>query len=404
MWRMRNVWVLAFAQALAGCGTIMLVTFGGIIGTHLAPTPAIATLPLSLSILGTALSSIPAALLMRRIGRKAALIDSAILGSIAAVTLAVSIANDAFVGLCIAGFLLGTNMAFVQQYRFAAAEYVEEADTGRAVAAVMLGTLVATILGPELGDRLRLIGGWPQFTGSFVGLAVLYLLAALVLLALGKPLARATCDTSRPRPLATVARQPAYLVAVLAGLSSYAVMSFIMTATPISMHVIDGMSVSETKRVISLHLLGMYLPSLASGWLIRVLGIKPMMLLGLACMGACVAISTIVGQHFVHYLSGLLLLGIGWNFLFVAGTTLLTTSYLPSERFQAQGLNDLIVFGSQACASLLAGPAITLLTWRHVNLLSVPLLIMMAGAVWWLGRKQALASARAVRQPLAPDG
>jgi MFS family permease len=217
----------------------------------------------------------------------------------------------------------------------------------------------------------------------------LYVAAALVLLALGQPQARATVDMRPPRPLAVVARQPVYWIAVFAGLCSYAVMSFIMTATPISMHVVDGMSVSDTKRVISTHLLGMYLPSLASGWIIRVLGIRPMMLLGLACMGACIVIGAFVGHHFLHYFTGLLLLGVGWNFLFVAGTTLLTTSYSPSERFKAQGLNDLVVFGTQACASLLAGPAITYLTWRHVNLLGVPLLLAMAAAVWWLGRQRA---------------
>jgi MFS family permease len=389
---MRNVWILALAQAFSACGTIMLVTFGGIIGTHIAPSPAIATLPLSLSILGLALASIPAALLMQRMGRKAGFIGSALIAMLAALLLAYSVAAEAFTGLCVAGFLLGANMAFVQQYRFAATEYVGEVDAGRAVSTVMLGTLVAALLGPELGDRLRGLGGWPEFTGSFVALAALCLLAAIVLMLLGKPLPRATLDTQAPRPLGEIARQPAFVVAVLAGLSSYAVMSFIMTATPISMHVVDGMSVAETKRVISMHLLGMYLPSLASGWLIRLLGIRPMMFLGLACMAACVAISAFVGQHFAHYLSGLVLLGVGWNFLFVAGTTLLTLSYRPAERFRAQGLNDFIMFGSQACASLLAGPAITLLGWRTVNLASVPLILLMAAAIVWLGAKSVSAS------------
>ena len=398
---MRDVWILALAQALSACGTILLATFGGIIGTELAPSPALATLPLSLMVLGVALTSIPAAMLMQRIGRKSAFVGSAGLATVAALLCAVSVAQAAFAGLCVAGFLLGANMAFVQQYRFAAAEFVSEAQAGRAVSTVMLGTLAAAVLAPELGDRTRLMGGWPEFTGSFVALAVVCALAGLVLLALGQPHTRVAYTLQPARSPGVVARQPAFIAAVLAGVTSYAVMSFIMTATPISMHVVDGMSVGATKSVISMHLLGMYVPSLFSGWLIGALGVRRMMLIGLASMAACVAISVYVGQHFVHYASALVLLGIGWNFLFVAGTTLLTTSYAPSERFRAQGLNDFVVFGAQATASLLAGPAITRLDWQAVNGLSVPFLVLMAVAVAWLG-VQERAAARGVTAAVAP--
>ena len=382
---MRDVWILALAQALAASGTIVLVTFGGIVGTTLAPSAAVATLPLSLSVLGVALTSIPAALLMQRIGRKPAFIGSAVMAVLASLLCAASVAAASFTGLCVAGFLLGANMAFVQQYRFAAAEFVDERDAGRAVSTVMLGTLTAAILAPELGHRARLLGGWPEFTGSFVALAGVCALAALVLTALGRPAVRAVVAVRAARPLAVVARQPAFIAAVLAGVTSYAVMSFIMTATPISMHVVDGMPIGDTKSVISLHLLGMYVPSLASGWLIRTLGVRPMMLAGLVLMAVCVAISAFVGQHFMHYASALVLLGMGWNFLFVAGTTLLTTSYAPSERYRAQGLNDFVVFGTQAAASLAAGPAVMRLGWPSLNLASVPLLVLMAAAVVWLG-------------------
>lgn len=382
---MRDVWILALAQALAASGTIVLVTFGGIVGTTLAPSAAVATLPLSLSVLGVALTSIPAALLMQRIGRKPAFIGSAVMAVLASLLCAASVAAASFTGLCVAGFLLGANMAFVQQYRFAAAEFVDERDAGRAVSTVMLGTLTAAILAPELGNRARLLGGWPEFTGSFVALAGVCAVAALVLTALGRPAVRAVAAVQAARPLAVVARQPAFIAAVLAGVTSYAVMSFIMTATPISMHVVDGMPIGDTKSVISLHLLGMYVPSLASGWLIRTLGVRPMMLAGLVLMAVCVAISAFVGQHFMHYASALVLLGMGWNFLFVAGTTLLTTSYAPSERYRAQGLNDFVVFGTQAAASLAAGPAVMRLGWPSLNLASVPLLVLMAAAVVWLG-------------------
>ena len=382
---MRDVWILALAQACAASGTIVLVTFGGIVGTALAPSPAFATLPLSLSVLGVAVTSIPAALLMQRIGRKPAFIGSAVMAVVAALLCAASVAAASFAGLCVAGFLLGANMAFVQQYRFAAAEFVDARDAGRAVSTVMLGTLTAAILAPELGNRARLLGGWPEFTGSFVALAAVCAVAALVLPALGRPPVRAVVAAQAARPLAVVARQPAFITAVLAGVTSFAVMSFIMTATPISMHVVDGMPVDDTKSVISLHLLGMYVPSLWSGWLIRTLGVRPLMVAGLVLMGVCVGISAFVGQHFMHYAVALVLLGMGWNFLFVAGTTLLTTSYAPSERYRAQGLNDFVVFGTQALASLAAGPAVMRLGWPSLNLASVPLLVLMAAAVVWLG-------------------
>lgn len=381
---MRDVWILALAQACSACGTIMFATFGGIIGATLAPAPALATLPLSLSVLGTALGSLPASRLMQRIGRRPAFIGSALLATGTSLLCAFSVSRGAFAGLCASGILLGLNMAFVQQYRFAAAEFVAPSQAGRAVSTVMLGTLAAAIVAPELGDRLRLAGGWPEFTGSFVGLSGILMMSAVILTRL--PSRPRTVVTGRStRALGDVARQPTFIAAAAAGVTAYAVMSFIMTATPISMRVVDGMSVAQTKSVISLHLLGMYVPSLASGWLVRVVGIRGLMTAGLACMATCVGIGVFVGQHFTHYLTGLALLGVGWNCLFVAGTTLLTTGHTPEDRYAVQGLNDLLVFGTQATASLLAGPAIIRFGWPLLNAASVPLLVAMAGVVVWLG-------------------
>jgi predicted MFS family arabinose efflux permease len=393
---MRDVWVLALAQACSACGTIMLATFGGIVGATLAPSPAIATLPLSLSVLGTALGSIPASRLMQRVGRKPAFIGSAFAATLAALLCAFSIYHRAFLGLCVAGALMGVTMAFVQQYRFAAAEFVTPALAGRAVSTVMLGTLAAAVLAPEVGDRARLLWGWPEFTGSFVALAGICLAAAGVLAWLDTPPVRAVTAARPARALRVVARQPVFIAAVAAGATAYAVMSFIMAATPISMRVVDGMSVAETKSVISLHLLGMFVPSLASGWLVREVGVRGLMATGLACMATCVGVGVFVGQHFTHYLTALLLLGVGWNFLFVAGTTLLTTAYAPEERFAAQGFNDFVVFGTQALASLLAGPAIMRLGWPVLNAASLPLLVAMAGVVVWLGARDRRAATSAL--------
>lgn len=371
----KNVWILTAAQAFSGCGTIMLVAFGGIVGTRIAPSAALSTLPLSLSILGVATASLPAALLMQRIGRRPAFVGSALVAACAALLCAWAVAHGNFALLCLAGFGLGCNMAFVQQYRFAATEYVDVSQSGQAVATVILGTLVAAIAAPTIGTAARNLGGWPEFTGSYVVLSGLCLIAAAILLRLEDAPIRATTHGETGRPLRDIARQPAFRLAVLAGIASYAVMSFIMTATPISMHVHDGFSSGETTSVITAHLLGMYLPSLATPTLQRLLGVRGMMITGLVAMALCILISAVIGHAFAHYFIGLVLLGLGWNLLFVAGTQLLTTTYAPSERFRAQGCNDLAVFGSQAVASLLAGTAMETIGWQALNVASLPLLL-----------------------------
>lgn len=378
---MRNVWILMLAQALAGCGMLVMIAFGGIIGARIAPSPTLATLPLSLCVVGVAAASIPAALSMQRFGRRPMFFASALVAAVAGLGCAWAVAHAHFAAFCVGAVVLGANMAFVQQYRFAAAEYVDGPLVPRAIATVLLGTLAAAFLGPEAGDRLRNLGGWVEFTGSFVVVAVFLVLSALTLLALGPPMAHAVSRQGGGRPLREIVRQDAYLVALFAGLTSYAVMSFIMTATPISMHVIDGHDVTATKNVITSHLVAMYLPSLASGWLVGRLGIARMMIAGILCMLACIAVAAALGHAFLHYFSGLVLLGIGWNLLFVAATTLLTRTYAPAERFRAQGFNDFSTFTLQAIASLAAGAAISSIGWLNVNLVCIPLLLAMLVAV-----------------------
>ncbi len=389
---MRNVWILTLAQAFAACGTIVLVAFGGIVGTRIAPTPVLATLPLSMSVIGLASMSLPAALLMQRIGRKPAFIGSALVAAMAAIIAATAVANGHFLLFCCAAFFLGANMAFVQQYRFAAIEFVGTELASRAVSTVMIGTLIAALVGPTLGGAVSELAGLAQYTASFLMLSVLLVIAALVLTRLPAtaPAPPPSRDTES-RSLGKILRDPGYRLAVLAGLASYAVMSFIMTATPLSMHVHDGFSTTETTTVITAHLLGMYLPSLATPWLVASLGVRGMMTIGVAANLLCVIICAFVGHHFVHYFSALVLLGVGWNLMFVAVTTLLSTTYAPGERFRAQGFNDLAVFGSQAMASLLAGVAIETLGWQVLNLVTLPLLLWV---LWTLREVDAPRTAR----------
>jgi MFS family permease len=389
-----NVYLLAAAQALAASGTFAIVLLGGILGADLAPRPEWATLPVSMGILGVAATTIPAALLMQRIGRKRTFIFGAILAGLSSLGVAWAVEQQNFLVFCVAIFVMGANLACVHQYRFAAVEYLGVERAGIAVSIVMCGMLAGALGGPQFALMAR---SWlfpSEYAGSFVAVSLLYLAAVVLLSRLGAPRDYAVHAPEPARPLAHIARHPAFVVSVLAGIAGYAVMSFIMTATPLSMHVVDGLSVEATTWVIQSHLLAMFVPSLASGWLVTNVGIRPMMALGVMLMGLCIAISALGSHHVMHYWWGLVLLGAGWNLLFVAGTTLLTTTYRPSERFRTQGVNDFAVFGSQAAASLLAGPAIHHLGWKALNLASAPLLIAMVIGLVVLYRREAVTPRR----------
>jgi MFS family permease len=375
---MRNVYVLAAAQALAASGTFVVALLGGILGAELAPRPEWATLPISMGILGVAVTTVPAAMLMQAIGRKRTFMLGAALAGLSALGVAWAVTERDFTLFCLTIFVMGANMACVQQYRFAAVEFVPIERASVAISVVMCGVLFAAVAGPQLALVARDWIEGHEYAGSFVAVALLHVIAIALLMRIEPPPLHATRSDAPARPLGTIARQPKFLVAVLAGVCGYAVMSFIMTATPLSMHVVDGMSLVDTKWVIQSHLLAMFVPSLASGWLIGRLGVKPMMSLGVVLMSLCIGISALGSHHLMHYWWGLVLLGAGWNLLFVAGTTLLTTTYHASERFKAQAVNEFAVFGSQALASVLAGPAIQHLGWKALNLSGVPLLLAMA--------------------------
>jgi len=385
---MRDVYVLALAQALSAAGMMTVFLLGGILGSELAPLPGLATLPVSLTIVGLAGTAVPAALLMERIGRRTAFIGSALMAAAGALAMAWAVVESSFALLCAAALVLGANLAFQQQHRFAAAESVPPGRVSHAVSTVMVGTLVAAAVGPQLALALKDLFVGHEYAGSFVGVAVLCAAAALVLTRYsGNSRGSRAEGVADARPLAEIARQPAYRVAVAASVVSYAVMSFIMTATPISMHIHDHHSDVDTAWVIQSHLLAMYGPSLVSGRVIARIGVHAGMTLGLVLMAACVAIDS-AGRDLMHYWWGLVLLGVGWNLLFVAGTALLTTTYRPSERFRAQAVNEFAVFGTQAAASLLAGPAIHSLGWRSLNLAALaPLALFALALVGWRSQR-----------------
>jgi len=388
----RNLGILMACQCMATAGAALVVTIGGIAGTALAPDPALATVPMSLMVVGTAASAVPAALLMRRIGRRRGFALAAAVAAGASLLAAWALWIGSFLLFCAATLLIGGKLAFSQQYRFAAAESVPVAAAGRAVSMVLLGAVGGALLGPELATRASSWVAGGAFVGSFLALGGVFALAAVLLWLLadvGAP--ESGVDHGPRRPLGVVARQPLFVIAVLGGVVGQGVMTFVMTATPISMHVLDGFTLAETADVIRTHVLAMYVPSLASALLIGWLGSGRLMAMGLVAFAATLAIA-LQGHAYLHYWGSLLLLGVGWNFLFVGGTSLLVECYRPEERFTAQAANDFCVFGVAALGSLLAGSVVHVAGWEAVLWGSLPALAVMAGALSWLAlhrRRQA---------------
>lgn len=368
--------MLAAAQMLGSSGLTVTVILGGIIAADIAPRPSLATVPISLAIVATALTTIPASLLMRRIGRRAGFIVGASVGLIGGLIAAEAVILADFLLFCVATLLLGGSMAFTQQYRFAAAESAPPERLGQAVSYVLVGGLGAAIVNPQLALAARWLIPGTEYAGSFVAVSILYVATIAVLSRLHVPaplVPRRLATRDAPRtPFAT----PQFRMAVFAGACAYAVMSFVMTAAPISMHHIDHHDVEATTWVVQSHVLAMYLPSLFTGHVIARFGERKVMMWGGALLATCAGVS-LFGHQLMHYWLGLVTLGLGWNLLFVAGTTLLSRSVDPASRHRAQALNDFTVFGSQACASLLAGLAVQSIGWRALNLVTLPLLAAM---------------------------
>jgi MFS family permease len=389
MWN-RNLAILFVSQTVAVSGSVLIVTIGGLVGAQLSSNPALATLPLSILVLGTAFASVFAAMLMRRVGRRLGFVVGAIIAAAAGFTSAYGLYVGSFVCFCAGVGLYGVNNAFVQQYRFAAAESVEYGFASRAISLVLLGAIGGAFCGPLLAT----IGqDWivaHVYMGSMLAIGALQVLAGLLLTGLAEPNpASDESKTGPERSLVAIVLQPVYLVAMLASVVGYGVMNLVMTATPLSMHVHDGLSLRDTAWVIQSHVLAMYVPSFFSGILIARLGVLRILVLGVIALLATLVFG-LQGHEVVHYWWALVLLGIGWNFLFVGGTALLVDSYRPSERFKAQAVNEFSVFGVSAAASLLAGTLIHRWGWNTVLWSTAPFLIGMLFVLVPFSRRPAL--------------
>ncbi len=386
----RNLLILFGCQMIFTTGTVLLVTIGGIVGYELAPNPSIATLPVALMVVGTALATIPAALTMQRIGRRLGFMLAALIAGGGAGIAIVSLAQESFPLFCIATGLVGSSLGFSQQFRFAGAESVAPTKVSNAVSFILLGSIAGAFLGPELVKVSAAADEQSPYTLAFTLVIGLYALALVVLAGFKKvEAATTTVVADHARPLKIVALQPVFIVAVMAGVVGQGVMTYVMTATPISMNVDEGISIQATSEVIRAHVIAMYLPSLITPLLIAKLGLTRLMIVGVAVMSGTLAIG-LAGHHVMHYWFALVLLGIGWNFLFVGGTTMLVRTYRDSERFRAQAVNDFSVFGMSALASLLAGTMLHNLGWTLLLLSTIPTLVLMLAALLWLQRSRGL--------------
>ena len=382
----RNLTILSVCQLISATGAIVLVTLGGIIGSSLTQNQALATVPVSIMVVSVAATTVPATLLMRRIGRKHGSTLASLSAAVAALLAAYAIAVSSFPLFIVASAGFGINMAFTQQYRYAAVESVEQQYASRAISIVLIGAIGGAFAGSELVIQGQSWVGSVPYAGALIGVAALYVIQALLFQMLG-PLRGEEHDTTTQtqRTLGQVVRQPVYVVAVLGGTVAYGVMTLIMTATPLSMHIIDGYSLEATANVIRAHVLGMYVPSLVSGFLIERLGTVKMMIVGAIALLAATLVG-LQGQSITHYWFALVLLGVGWNFLYVAGTTMLTLTYSMAERFKAQAVNEFSVFGISAVASLLAGTVIYYYGWPALVLVPIPVLLLIAVGLYLIRR------------------
>lgn len=369
----RYVALLACAQALLLTNGVMLIAVNGLTGLALAPDRRLATMPVTTYVLGAAISTLPASHFMKRYGRRRGFVTGAAFGMLGGgVGAAAMLAHD-FWWLCVGTLISGIYNAFGQYYRFAAAEVASAAFKSRAIALTLGGGILGGFAGPALGKWTRDLLE-PRFVASYLALVALAVPAVVIAASLRAPAMTTDERDASGRPLVTIARQPAFLVAVLAAAVGYGVMNLLMSATPIAMD-LCGLQFSDAAFVLQWHVIGMFAPSFVTGSLIRRFGVLQVLLAGAALMVACVAIAS-QGVSNMHFFGALLLLGVGWNFLYIGGTTLLTETYAPSEKAKAQGVNDLLVFVAMVASSLASGVIVTGQGWAALNQLALPLLLL----------------------------
>ena len=378
----KNITLLFLSQPLVATAAPIMVFIGGILSSRMATDQSLATLPLGVMVAGTASATIPAAILAKKIGRKYASIlgfCSALLG---AMTAGFAIVNGSFVLFTACAFLLGFSSAFVQQLRFAAMESLDdERHMAKALSVLMFAGIFSAMIGPEVAMiSTQIIGSkWGEsygFAGAFWGISIMTGIAMLLMLGFKDPQKEDHRSSEVSRTLIQIVKQPIFIIALLSAALGFGLMSYIMTATPLSMHHEHGHSLNSTKWVIQSHIAAMYLPSLVTTYLSHKIGIRYILFIG-TVMFALVLVIASMGHDVLHFWWSLIVLGVAWNFLFFSGTALLHKSYRAHEKHKAQAINDFSIFSFQGASSLMAGWVLFNYGWRGVVYSAIPFVLVM---------------------------
>lgn len=383
-----NIWRLCIAQALAGANSVVVYATGAIVGAMLAPTPILATLPISIFVVGMAACILPVGVITRRYGRRSAFLGGAGAGVLAGLLAMLAVLTGSFSLFCLATFFGGSYAAVVLSFRFAAADGVEPKRRPRALSLVMAGGVVAGIVGPQLVTWT--MDWWPphMFAATYLMQAAVAVVSALILLGVKLPPMPTAAEMAGGRPLAEIARQPRFIAAAIAGAVSYMLMNFLMTAAPLAMH-LCGHSQASANLGLQWHVIAMYAPSFFTGSLIARFGAGRMAAAGLALTGIA-AVAGLGGVDVAHFWWMLILLGLGWNFGFLGASALVLECHRPEEKTRVQSLNDFIVFGLMAIGSFSSGGLLSAYGWSTVLWVSfVPLALAAVALVAAMRRNAA---------------
>lgn len=382
----RNVLLLALCQAIYMTGTSMVITVTALAGSLCAPVPSLATVPLSLQFVATMATTVPASFIMRHYGRRTGFIIGALIGATGGTVNFIALHGNDFLLLCIGSSLVGVLNGFSMYYRFAAADCAEEEHRSRAISLVLAGGVIAAFTGPNLARATASLVPGASYAGSFGALAALQAVTITILLFVRIPRLTAAERHDRGRPLGEIVRQPATIIAILAAVAGYSAMTLVMSATPLAV-IGHNLHFSDAAFIIQWHVFAMFAPSFVTGTIIRRLGVLPVIAAGALAILGCVAIN-LQGADMLHFVSALVLLGLGWNFMFIGGTTLLTTVTARPEQAKVQGLNDFLVFGSVAVAALSSGALEQGVGWQAVNMGAVPGVSFALAATLWLALRR----------------
>jgi MFS family permease len=377
----RNVFLLACCQALLLTNAAGLISMSALVGFSLTDVKAIATLGATTYVLGSAVATMPASLWMARVGRRTGFMTGALVNVGGCGLAALALAVHSFALFCVATAVIGIYNAIGLQYRFAAAEIATPAERAKAISLVLAGGIVGGFLGPETTRWGKDLFAVP-FLGSFVLLAAWALLALAVQSRVHVPRPSIDERSGAGRPLAQIVRQPTFVVAALSGALSYGLMNLLMVATPLAMSFCSH-PYAAAATVIQWHVVAMYGPGFFTGHLIKRFGVLSVIVAGIALIGGCIA-AALAGNSIGHFLAALMLLGVGWNFMYTGATTLLTESYEPAEKAKAQGANDFIIFSVMGVSSFASGALVSSAGWERMNLGAIPVLAVAAGGVAWL--------------------